>query len=249
MRGLLQGLRKLIGGSNGGGDIDGQEDSGVNTTASSMGREIADGYEAPLQPNPANTTIDSQTLLHAVALRAVRTATGLLTPEKARELKAARRKLGLASLTISERKAKTDVIAKAVEVTVLIASFVRAILGVEEGDTTWSSESHKTAGKMPPAAVTTGTKVATTPMVGKAVLGVGEEARLEKMNGRRAAMVSTFEQVDILSEILKPLVDLEVGYGICAYSKRTKGSPVWRLAAIASFTYSPLTNTRFLLQC
>ncbi|CAM9708560.1 unnamed protein product, partial [Sphacelaria rigidula] len=45
--------------------------------------------------------------LHSVARQAVRTAAELMTPETARELKAARRKLGLASLTISERKAKT----------------------------------------------------------------------------------------------------------------------------------------------
>lgn len=47
--------------------------------------------------------------LHSVARQAVRTAAELMAPETARELKAARRKLGLASLTISERKAKTDV--------------------------------------------------------------------------------------------------------------------------------------------
>lgn len=44
-----------------------------------------------------------------VARRAVRTAAELIAPETAKELRAARRKLGLGSLTISERKAKTDV--------------------------------------------------------------------------------------------------------------------------------------------
>lgn len=75
--------------------------------------------------------LDATTILHRIALRAVRNATELLAPETARELRAARRKLGLASLTTSERKAKTDTLSRAVEARVLIAGVVRALLREE----------------------------------------------------------------------------------------------------------------------
>lgn len=60
---------------------------------------------SPQEPS----SLDLPTMLHAVARRAVRVAAELVAPETAKQLRAARRKLGLASLTISERKAKTDV--------------------------------------------------------------------------------------------------------------------------------------------
>lgn len=208
-----------MGGSGGGGaNIYGQQESGDRTSNSSTAAAITDRYRSPLQSKLADTTIDSHTLLHTVALRAVRTATGLLAPETTRELKAARRKLGLASLTISERKAKTDSISKAVEARVLIASFVRAVLGTEEEIMKWSPEPQPPPGKTAPAAIPAATKVAATPMTGKTVVGVGVDSRREEMNARRAAMVSKFEQTEVLREILKPLVDLEVSSGSCTCS-------------------------------
>lgn len=57
----------------------------------------------------AISEVDTMANLHMVVRRAVRTATELVGPETAKELRAARRKLGLHSLTISERKAKVDV--------------------------------------------------------------------------------------------------------------------------------------------
>lgn len=251
VRGLLQGLRALMEGSGGGGaKTHGQQesgDTGDTTRKPPTAATIVARYGSPPQQNLADTTIDSHTLLHTVALRAVRTATGLLAPETARELKAARRKLGLASLTISERKEKTDSISKAVEARVLIASFVRAVLGVEEANKKLFPEPPQ--GRMPPAAATVTTKMVAAPVTGKAGVGVGIDPGREKLNARRAAMVSKFEQAEVLREILKPLVDLEVSYGYCAYLTKANKSKTPRSPDNPMSTSDPFIDQRSFLGC
>ena len=154
---------------------------------------------------------DAATLLKNVVVQAVRTASGLLGPETARELRAARRKLGLASLTSSERKEKTKHIARAVEARVLISGFARALLFEETGGDMVALKSQKTkkttpsssSNASPAAAVPSGAATATK---GDALKDAGQM----EIDARRALIVSIFQQTEELREILKPVEDMAV---------------------------------------
>ncbi|CAM9191667.1 unnamed protein product [Ectocarpus sp. 4 AP-2014] len=157
---------------------------------------------------------DPATLLHAVAVKAVRTAAELLAPETARELRAARRKLGLASLTSSERKEKTKHLSRAVEARVLIAGFVRALLFEETGGDARALKSQKT--KKPALSIsgnTNSTSSASSASAPKIVpvdnlAATPTDAGQLEIDTRRAVMVSTFQKTQVLQEILKPLEDM-----------------------------------------
>lgn len=169
---------------------------------------------------------DPATLLHAVAVKAVRTAAELLAPETARELRAARRKLGLASLTSSERKEKTKHLSRAVEARVLIAGFVRALLFEETGGDPRALKSQKTK---KPALSTSGntnsTSSASAASAPKIVpvdnlTATPKDAGQLEIDARRAVMVSTFQKTQVLQEILKPLEDMAVRSGETRNSSR-----------------------------
>ncbi|CAM9120215.1 unnamed protein product, partial [Ectocarpus sp. 13 AM-2016] len=206
VRGLVGGLRELR-----------------NTPATCHTR--SDGNAGNPQSNGSNNgcsagddsvtrPADPATLLHAVAVKAVRTAAELLAPETARELRAARRKLGLASLTSSERKEKTKHLSRAVEARVLIAGFVRALLFEETGGDPRALKSQKTK---KPALSTSGntnsTSSASAASASKTVFvdnlaATPKDAGQLEMDARRAVMVSTFQKTQVLQEILKPLEDM-----------------------------------------
>lgn len=209
VRGLVQGLRELVERTPG----DPQEvetwDSRPTTSKAAEMTPIRGKIAAP------NRTLHLTTILHGVARCAVRVAADLLSPETAKEFRAARRKLGLASLTTSERKAKTDGIARAVEVRVAIAGFVRALLGVEGGeDMSETLDNKKKTENAAPTAATVGALAGGgggIKVLGSKAGTTGMEAGTEETEVRRAAMVATFERTEIFGEILKPLVELEVG--------------------------------------
>lgn len=200
VRGVVEGLQTL---GRRAGDVSGGEKS-FRKTSGLVGAV----------PTGAGTDCDSAKALGATAvlqtilLPAVRTAAELLTPETSKELRAARRKLGLASLTMSERKAKTDDVSRAVEARVLIAGLVRALLDVETGGRAKRSLESKSRPSTTPATSSAGNlsmeKTGTPAVVGRGD-GPGE------MNARRAVMVSAFEKTEALRGLLKPLVELEVG--------------------------------------
>lgn len=219
VQGLVQGLRKLGEAASWGS---GRDECSANNKRASVARAV------PLTPTKGESTgsLNGPTLLQAVLLPAVRTAGELLAPETAREIRSARRKLGLSSLTISERKAKTEEISRAVEARVLIAGFVRALVGLGtagEANGLGLKASMSTAA---PVLYDT-TKVAAVAGVGRAAATAGEAGGNgvagvdgKDIDARRAAMVLIFEQNKILSEILKPLVELEVRL-VCA-----RGAPL-----------------------
>ena len=157
----------------------------------------------------------ANTILHSIILRAVRTATELLVPETARELRAARRKFGLDSLTISERKLKTDDIYRAVEARVLVAGVARALLRAEiayEAKRLPGSDGTLGSRQQPPPFEKN--FVAAPQALGRVsaqALAAGpQEIGVEEANARRAAIVSALEESTHLRDILKPLVELEV---------------------------------------
>lgn len=221
VQGLVQGLREL------------RAVNPRNIAREASTRGVAATAEATAAAAPAVPSLDSSsgtntskgrpsadvaTLLHAVALKAVKTATGLLAPETARELRAAKRRLGLASLTSSERKEKTENISRAVEARALIAGFVRALLFEETGGdlralkpqktkkTTVSSSSSSSGRKSSDVSDTKGLAAGTKETSASADAGQAE------IDARRAAMVTAFQQTEILREILKPLGDMAVGF-------------------------------------
>lgn len=161
-----------------------------------------------------SASVDAATLMQIVAVKAVRTATGLLGPETARELRAARRKLGLASLTSSERKEKTENLSRAVEARVLIAGFARALLFEEMGGDVRALKSQKTKKSTPSSSSSSsGASSAAAVPNGAATAGKGDvpkDAGQLEIDARRAVIVSTFQQTEILREILKPLEDMAV---------------------------------------
>lgn len=209
VHGVVQGLyelrqRDLLGESQG--------PSG-STHATSGAHTSGDHEKEPFE------LLDATTILHRIAVRAVRNATELLVPETARELRAARRKLGLASLTTSERKAKTDILSRAVEARVLIAGVVRALLREEiasqakrslapDGGSDLTQQTHLVGSNLDAALrasrAVSEQRSATEP------LSSGGDDRTQETSARRAAMVSTFEESAHLRKILKPLVELEV---------------------------------------
>lgn len=162
------------------------------------------------------SSTDVATLLHAVAVKAVRTATGLLAAETARELRAARRKLGLDSLTSSERNEKTEHISRAVEARALIAGFVRALLLEEAGGDIRALKSQKT--KKPTVSSSSGSKkLSDVPVPTGAATAAKEtstptDAEQLEIDKRRAAMVMAFQQTEIFRGILQPLDDMAVGF-------------------------------------
>lgn len=161
-------------------------------------------------------SVDVATLLHAVALKAVRSATGLLAPETARELRAAKRRLGLASLTSSERKEKTENISRAVEARALIAGFVRALLFEETGGDLRALKTKKMK-KTAVSSNSSGRKSSDVSDTQEIATGMKDssasaDAGQMEIDTRRAAMVTAFQQTEILREILKPLDDMGVGF-------------------------------------
>lgn len=168
----------------------------------------------------SHALFSASSFFHVVALPTVRMAAALLPLETARELKFARRKLGLASLTMSERKAKTEELSKAVAARVLIASFVKALLKAETAGSEVSLDTniipgHPATPTVPSSKLATGR--GTMREAGFAITGASVSAKgngaaksTQAISLRREMMVSTFEETDNLQEILQPLVDLEV---------------------------------------
>ncbi|CAM9401133.1 unnamed protein product [Ectocarpus fasciculatus] len=179
-----------------------------NSSSNSSNNRCSAGDGAGTRP------ADPATLLHAVAVKAVRTAAELLAPETARELRAARRKLGLASLTSSERKEKTKHLSRAVEARVLIAGFARALLFEETGGDPRALKSQKT--KKPALSTSGSTKgtpsasAASAPKMAPvdSLVTTPKDAGQLEIDTRRAVMVSTFQKTQVLREILKPLEDM-----------------------------------------
>lgn len=215
VQGLVQGLREL------------RVVSPRNTTRESSTRRAAAAAAAAAavsyldsssggsgtSSSKVRSSADVATLLHAVAVKAVRTAKGLLAPETARELRAAKRKLGLASLTSSERKEKTEHISRAVEARALIAGFVRALLFEETGRDSRALKSQKR--KKPTAPGSSGSRNTSDVPVLKGSATTAKEtsdAGQWEIDTRRAAMVTAFQQTEILREILKPLDNMAVGF-------------------------------------
>eukprot|EP00903_Cladosiphon_okamuranus_P016193 g14943.t2 len=154
-------------------------------------------------------SVDAATILQNVAVKAVRIAAEFLGPETARELRAARRKLGLASLTSSERKEKTRHISRAVEARVLIAGFARVLLFEETGGDVRALKSQKT--KKTTSSSSGNASPATAAFANGAPTATGDapkDAGQLEIDARRALIVSTFQQTEILREILKPLEDM-----------------------------------------
>lgn len=154
--------------------------------------------------------VDAATLMQTVAVKAVRTAAGLLGPETARELRAARRKLGLASLTSSERKEKTEHLSRAAEARVLIAGFTRALLFEETGGDVRALMSQKTKKATPSSSNNTPPAAALNGAATAAKGDLPKDAGQLDIDARRALIVSTFQQTEVLREILKPLEDMAV---------------------------------------
>ncbi len=227
VQGLIHGLRELrrI-------NLADQGNSHGKKVTSSIGnggaRALPTGGQVPTTAAAANrgtsgngtkdfaspTSADSAMLLQDVVANAVRTAAGLLELETAREMRAARRKLGLASLTSSERKEKTDGLSRAVEARVLIAGVARALLSQEMGgrlDAMGSrkkkrgSSSRSGSGTTSPAGAAPKGTAATS----KEATAPKDSVELE-IDARRAEIVSTLQQTEILREILKPLEDMAV---------------------------------------
>ncbi|CAM9106957.1 unnamed protein product [Hapterophycus canaliculatus] len=159
------------------------------------------------------STADAATLLHTVAVKAVRRAAGLLAPETARELRVARRKLGLASLTSSERKEKTEHLSRAVEARVLIAGFVMALLLEETGGDVRALKSQKTK-KTPPSSSGGSRAASSAAAAPKGGNGAAKGSSTPKdagqldIDSRRATMVSIFQQTEVFRTILKPLEEM-----------------------------------------
>ena len=223
VQGLVQGLRELRDMAAAGG-VQAQGEAAPPGSRTNTGAGAAPAARAVPPAVPASgvdnsrngsmkwASVDAATLMQTVAAKAVRTAAGLLGPETARELRAARRKLGLASLTSSERKEKTEHLSRAAEARVLIAGFARALLFEETGGDVRALKSQKTkkttpssssSNASPAAAVLSGLATATKGDVPK------DPGQLE-IDARRAVIVSTFQQTEILREILKPLEDMAV---------------------------------------
>ena len=226
VQGLVQGLRELgdiaaVGGVHAQG---GAVPSGLGLANSGAGAVPTARAVSPVAPavgadNGRNgstiwASADAATLIQTVAAKAVRTAAGLLGSETAREFRAARRrKLGLASLTSSERTEKTKQISRAVEARVLIAGFSRALLFEETGGDVRALKSQKTK-KPTPSGGSSSEWPAAAALHGAAKAintGWPKNAGQLEIDARRAVIVSTFQETRILREILKPVEDMAVG--------------------------------------
>lgn len=208
VQGLVQGLYELRR-----RDLLGESQKPAEGTQAMGGAQTGNHDKEPFE------LLDATTILHRIALRAVRNATELLAPERARELRAARRKLGLTSFTASERKAKTDTISRAVEARVLIAGVVRALLREEvagqakrslasDGGSDLIQQTQPVGSNLNAAVrasmVVSEQRPATEPV------SSGGDGRTQETSARRAAMVSALEESAYLRKILKPLAELEV---------------------------------------
>lgn len=217
VQGLVQGLRELRG-------VNGSHGSGVTTAGvSSLGGAVTSqaaattGSSGSRRGSTLLSSTDAATLLQSVAVKAVRRAAGLLAPETARELRVARRKLGLASLTSSERKEKTELLSSAVEARVLIAGFVMALLVEEMGGDVRALKSQKKKKAPPPsssgARAASAAAAAAAPKVDHAAAKVAstpKDAGQMDIDSRRATMVSTFQRTEVFRAILKPLEEMTV---------------------------------------
>lgn len=219
VQGLVHGLRELraITADQGEGGLSANPSTGARSAATGVASAVPAGS---LKNNSIDgrytskvlASVDAATLMQTVAVEAVRTAAGLLGPETARELRAARRKLGLASLTSSERKEKTKGLSRAVEARVLIAGFARALLFEETGGDVRALKSQK-AEKTTSSRSGSVSSLAGVPNEAGTAKGVlHKDAGQLEIDARRALIVSTFQQTDILREILKPLEDMAVSF-------------------------------------
>ena len=197
------------------------------------------------------TSADAAVLLRDVVETAVRTAAGLLALETAREIRAARRKLGLASLTSSERKEKTDGLSRAVEARVLIAGVARALLSQEMGGRLHGMNNRKK--KRTPSRTGSG---ATSPAAGpKGAATAPKEAAAPKdageleIDARRATIVSTLQQTEILRDILKPLEDMAVGCIFKLASNALRCSTVSHSLVVLSKSLVVLSHAPNILAC
>eukprot|EP00752_Nemacystus_decipiens_P006721 g6044.t1 len=225
VQGLVHGLRELRDNTTAGGVHDEGEANlaGSNRNADAETVPTAMAVAPGVPPvrvdnnacfrNDSKTwaSVDATTLMHTVAAKAVRTAAELLGPETARELRAARRKLGLASLTSSERKEKTRHLSRAVEARVLIAGFTRALLFEETGGDVRALKSKKTKKSTPSSSSNTSPARAVPNGAFTATDGdQPKDADQLEIDARRALIVSTFQQTTIFREILKPLEDMAI---------------------------------------
>lgn len=230
VRGLIQGLR-MLSETTATGHVDDQGEAPPSGSRSNISVVNLPTARATAAAGPTADTVnnsdsgrdssmvwasaDAATLMQTVAAKAVRTAAGLLGPETARELRAARRKLGLASLTSSERMEKTKHLSRAVEARVLIAGFARALLFEESGGDKRALTSQKT--KKPTTSSSSGSigGSAAAAVLPNGTTSVAKEELLRdagqlEIDARRALMVSTFQQTEILRDILQPLEDMAV---------------------------------------
>lgn len=122
-----------------------------------------------------------------------------------------------------------QILVRGVEARVVIAGFVRALVGVERRDTTvLLGLNQKVAGSSKassagPSKASTGGGVAgagslsgrgggeSTAGGGKRALVSGETGGDGEIDARRAEMVAVFEVTEALAEMLKPLEEMEVG--------------------------------------